>query len=93
MTQAPVPFTYQLHKDELVKDENGKFRHLNEPLGPLEDIPFQVMRTHRNNLPVYTDIRSGSQRQLTVVRKLYGDVEAFKTEVSKVVSNAPIVEK
>ena len=44
-------------------------------------------------MPVFTDIRSGSMRSLTVVRKLYGDVEAFKTEVAKVVSNSPIVEK
>jgi hypothetical protein len=40
MTQMPLPFTYQLHSDDLVKDDKGNFRHLNEPLGPLEDLPF-----------------------------------------------------
>ncbi len=32
-------------------------------------------------------------RKLTVVRKIYGDVNEFKTELAKVVSNAPIEEK
>jgi large subunit ribosomal protein L49 len=44
-------------------------------------------------LPVYTDLRTGGSRQLTVVRKIYGDVEAFKSELSKVCSNAPITDK
>ena len=69
------------------------FNHRNEPLGPLEDLPFEVERTHTGNLPVYTDRRSGGNRRLTVVRKIYGDVDAFKTELSKVVSNAPIEDK
>lgn len=42
---------------------------------------------------MYTDIRAGGTRQLTVVRKVLGDVEAFKLELQKVVSNAPITEK
>ena len=69
------------------------FKHRNEPLGPLEDLPFDVERTHTGNLPVYTDIRTGGTRRLTIVRKIYGDVDAFKLELSKVVSNAPIEDK
>ena len=69
------------------------FTHLNDPLGPLEELPFEVERTHKGNLPVYTDIRSGGTRSLTVVRKITGDIDAFKTELSKVVSNSPIEEK
>ena len=69
------------------------FKHRNEPLGLLEDLPFEVERTHKGNLPVYTDVRAGGTRSLTVVRKIYGDVDKFKTELSKVVSNAPIEEK
>ena len=69
------------------------FKHINEPLGPLEELPFEIERTHKGNLPVYTDVRSGGTRKLTIVRNIYGDVEAFKTELSKVVSNAPIEDK
>ena len=105
MTQAPIPFTYKLHdlEEQQVKsiDNNADgipsmkrlFKHRNEPLGPLEDLPFEIERTHTGNLPVYTDRRTGGTRNLTVVRKIYGDVDAFKTELSKVVSNAPIVDK
>ena len=69
------------------------FTHNNEPLGLLEALPFEIERTHTGNLPVYTDLRAGGSRKLTVVRKIYGDVDAFKTELSKVVSNSPIEEK
>ena len=51
------------------------------------------MRSNKGNLPVYTDFRSGGNRHLTVVRKVEGDLAAFRTELSKVVSNATIEEK
>ncbi len=44
-------------------------------------------------MPVYTDTRAGGQRKVTVVRKILGDSEAFKAELSKIVSNSPIEEK
>ena len=69
------------------------FVPLNEPLGPLEQLPFNVERTHKGNLPVYTDTRAGGQRKVTVVRKILGDLDSFKLELSKIVSNAPIEEK
>ena len=73
--------------------QSDTFVPLSQPLGLLEDLPFQVTRTHTGNLPVYTDTRAGGQRKVTVVRKLFGDVEAFKQELSKIVSNAPIEDK
>ena len=69
------------------------FVPLNEPLGTLENLPFDIERTHKGNLPVYTDTRAGGQRRVTVVRKIFGDVTAFKEELSKIVSNAPIEDK
>ena len=42
---------------------------------------------------MYTDFRSGGGRKITVVRRIFGDVEEFKSELSKVVSNSPIEEK
>ena len=69
------------------------FVPLNKPLGALETLPFDVERTHKGNLPVYTDTRAGGQRKVTVIRKIFGDVEAFQLELSKVVSNSPIAEK
>ncbi len=44
-------------------------------------------------MPVYSDIRSGGMRKVTVVRKLSGDIDEFKTELAKIVSNSPIEEK
>ena len=69
------------------------FVPLNKPLGVLEELPFDVVRTHKGNLPVYTDRRAGGQRKVTVVRKIYGDIDAFKEELSKIVSNSPIEDK
>ena len=42
---------------------------------------------------MYTDIRNAGTRRLTVVRGIYGDLGAFKDELSKIVSNAEITEK
>ena len=94
MTQAAVPFAFKMHDDDMVRDlSTGGLRHLNEPLGTVEPLPFQIERTHKNNLPVYTDLKMGGQTKVTVVRKVVGDVELLKTELAKVVSNAPIKEK
>ena len=54
---------------------------------------MQIERTTSNNLPVYTDFRNGGMRKITVVRKIYGDVDEFKSELSKIVSNSTIEEK
>ena len=68
--------------------------HLNEPLGPLQaDMPFTVQRTHKNNLPVYTEYKQGGNLQKTIIRNIVGDVSVFKSELSKVLSNTPITEK
>ena len=42
---------------------------------------------------MYTDYRNGGMRKLTVVRGVSGDINEFKEELAKVVSNSPIEEK
>jgi len=101
MTQAPLPLKYKLHELEAFEPANKMedilkmkaFRPLNEPLGVIDKLPFEVERTSTGNLPVYTDFRAGGNRSVTVVRKIFGDVDEFKDELSKVVSNSPIEEK
>ena len=44
-------------------------------------------------MPVYTDYRVGGMRKVTVVRRITGDLNEFKAELSKIVSNSPIEEK
>ena len=73
--------------------EKYKDYHINEPLGPIDDLPFAVDRTHKSNLPVYTNYRHGGQQKRTVIRNISGDVNQFKDELSKIVSNAPMTEK
>ena len=70
--------------------------HLNEPLGPVDTsntIKFNIERTHKGNLPVYTQMKMGGQQKRTLIRGISGDIEDFKQELSKIVSNAPITEK
>ena len=38
---------------------NSMFVPLNNPLGTLEALPFEVERSAKGNLPVYTDFRAG----------------------------------
>ena len=70
-----------------------KFKPLPNPLGTISNLPFGIERTHKGNLPVFTDLRSGGTRELTVVRKIHGDVDKLKYELSKVCSNSKIEEK
>ena len=102
MSQEPKPLTYKLHdlgQDQKSLDTDGipsmvgLFKHTNEPLGPLQELPFEIQRSFRGNLPVYTDLRNAGTRRLTVIKGIYGDVGAFKQELSKIVSNSDITEK
>jgi len=45
--------------------------------------PFFVRRTSNNTLPVFTDIRNGLTRKLTIIRKVEGDVDALVSHLKK----------
>ena len=70
---------HELEEQKMLGDEEfvKRWKPANKPLGTLEDLPFSVERTHTGNLPVYTDFRNGGSRKLTVVRKVFGDVDLF----------------
>ena len=42
------------------------------------------MRSRLGNLPIYTDIRNGKTKVVTILRKFSGDVEALRAQVSSV---------
>ncbi|XP_072277497.1 large ribosomal subunit protein mL49 [Pyxicephalus adspersus] len=44
------------------------------------DLPYFVRRSRMHNIPVYTDITHGN-RQMTVIRKIEGDIWALEAEV------------
>ncbi|XP_018409814.1 PREDICTED: 39S ribosomal protein L49, mitochondrial [Nanorana parkeri] len=44
------------------------------------DLPYFVRRSRMHNIPVYKDITHGN-RQMTVIRKIEGDIWALETEV------------
>jgi large subunit ribosomal protein L49 len=48
----------------------------------LSSQPFFVERTaFGKGLPVYSDIKNGRTRHLTVVRRIYGDINALTTQL------------
>ena len=59
--RARQPFLMQVEEEEIPSTyatfEKYKNFHVNEPLGPLEPLPFVVQRTHQGNLPVYTEYK------------------------------------
>jgi large subunit ribosomal protein L49 len=61
------------------------------PLGPAPDLPFAVVRTSNNNLPVYLQIKNGRTRRLTVVRHIRGDVTAFVNDLQALLKHAASV--
>ena len=67
MTQLPEPLKFKLHQVEQKEAaestydlfETYKDFHVNEPMVPLEPLPFAIERTHKSNLPVYTEYKLG----------------------------------
>jgi len=58
---------------------------------PKDTLPFQVERTDKGRwLPVYTDVRKGRTQLITMVRKVSGDLEEMKEEMSKVCANQEV---
>lgn len=51
------------------------------PLGNTDHLPFRVVRTGTGNLPVYSDIKNGGTRKLTVIRKILGDEKELISEL------------
>ncbi|KAJ2895185.1 mitochondrial 54S ribosomal protein img2, partial [Coemansia aciculifera] len=59
--------------------------------GPqLVTYPYFVHRTRFQSLPVYTDIKNGKTRKQTTVRRIEGDLEALRTDMSKALSDSSI---
>lgn len=53
--------------------------------------PPQVSRTSKGQqIPVYTDFKNGRTRQLTVIRRITGNVDALREELRKVTGGAAV---
>eukprot|EP00299_Pterocystis_sp_00344_P008237 c3041_g1_i1.p1 GENE.c3041_g1_i1~~c3041_g1_i1.p1 ORF type:complete len:161 (+),score=33.62 c3041_g1_i1:30-512(+) len=63
------------------------------PLGNTQHLPFEVRRTESQLLPVYSDYRNGRSRNLTIVRKIFGDAQALKNDLSLVCGGARVIER
>uniref|UniRef100_A0A9L0IVS9 Large ribosomal subunit protein mL49 n=1 Tax=Equus asinus TaxID=9793 RepID=A0A9L0IVS9_EQUAS len=50
------------------------------PRDPPPSLPYFVRRSRMHNIPVYTDITHGN-RQMTVIRKVEGDIWALQKDV------------
>ncbi|ORZ25505.1 ribosomal protein L49/IMG2 [Absidia repens] len=55
----------------------------------LKDTSYIVSRTSNQSLPVYSEIKNGGTQQLTIIRRIQGDVEALKTELTTLFPDAP----
>lgn len=55
------------------------------PRDVLPNLPYSVRRSRMHNLPVYTDITHGN-RQMTVIRKVEGDIWALQKDVEDFLS-------
>ncbi|CAG8492876.1 1400_t:CDS:2 [Diversispora eburnea] len=45
--------------------------------------PYFLHRTQFMNLPVYSDIRNGKSRVLTVIRRVEGDIQALRDDIKR----------
>lgn len=49
-----------------------------------DELPFSIERTMHSTLPVYTDVRGGKTKVITVLCKCSGDIDILKEEMGKV---------
>ncbi|BAM41809.1 mitochondrial large subunit ribosomal protein [Theileria orientalis strain Shintoku] len=56
------------------------------------NLPFKVTRTPSGNLAVYTKIRAHGTVQYTVVRHIYGDIQAMKEQL-RILCESPVRER
>lgn len=63
------------------------------PLGGTENLPFQFARTKAHQLPVYSDIKNGYSRRVTVLRKYSGNVVEIKEELHRLLGPQTKVEE
>lgn len=57
------------------------------------DLTFSVTRTKSRQLPVYSDFKNGRTKQVTILRKIRGDITTLENELQKVCDGAPVVRK
>ncbi|AFZ81580.1 hypothetical protein BEWA_009940 [Theileria equi strain WA] len=57
-----------------------------------KNLPFKVTRTPSGNLPVYMRIRAHGTVMYTVVRHIYGDVQAMKEQL-RILCESPVRER
>lgn len=50
---------------------------------PLTNLPYFVHRTPSQQLPIYTDAKSGGTRKLTLLRKTDGNISALEEHLAK----------
>ncbi|XP_028917250.1 39S ribosomal protein L49, mitochondrial [Ornithorhynchus anatinus] len=55
------------------------------PSDPPPDLPYFIRRSRMHNVPVYTDVTHGN-RQMTVIRKVEGDIWALQRDVEEFLS-------
>lgn len=56
-------------------------------------MPFQFSRTPTQQLPVYSDVRNGASRRVTVLRRYAGDVKELKDELRRLLGDDTKIEE
>ncbi|KAI9506088.1 ribosomal protein L49/IMG2, partial [Coemansia spiralis] len=51
---------------------------------------YYVHRTRFQTLPVYSDIKNGKTRKLTLIRRIEGDIGALREELSRHLDDSSI---
>lgn len=75
--------TYEMKHDPPVLIKETHWTEL--PTSRPVELPFFVERTEvSGSLPVYTDIKNGLTKKITILRRCRGDIMALKAEMEKV---------
>jgi large subunit ribosomal protein L49 len=53
------------------------------PATTTPQLTYHVSRTHTNNLPVYTDYKSGGSQKITMITKIAGDAQSLRADLEQ----------
>ncbi|KAG2377824.1 hypothetical protein C9374_008909 [Naegleria lovaniensis] len=77
-------FVSKVLQEQLDAKEGVKIPVFHFPLKETQDLPFHVSRSAYGSLPVYLDYKNGRTKTITIVRKIKGDLNKLKDDISKI---------
>ncbi|RUP42723.1 mitochondrial large subunit ribosomal protein-domain-containing protein [Jimgerdemannia flammicorona] len=93
LTPSPsyLRFVTRVYSTAAGKSSNALVPALTSTSASSVQYPYFVSRTASHALPVYTDIRNGRTRHLTIIRRIEGDVNKLRKDLLELLPSPQLI--